>query len=294
MDLRQLEVFVAVAQEQNFTRAAARLHIVQSAASATISLLEADLQTRLFERTTRATTLTDAGRALLPEALGCIASFRRARDAVEAVAGGLSGAITLGYLTSVTLVDVPHLLGRFARSFPGVTLSLVADPVGTSGLAKRLRAGEIDLAVLGAPPAHFPDLDLSELARSPLQLIVPQSHPLAGAGTVSLGGLVDEPFIDSPVGFGNRTAVDAVFAAAGVRRDVHVEAADIGDAAALVQNGLGIGFLPEFIVRDLPGVRVLTLTEPDPVLVLSIAVSRARPPSAATTAMRQMFLGHAR
>lgn len=290
MDLRQLEAFVAVAQEKNFTRAAARLHIVQSAVSATIALLEADLDTKLFERTTRATTMTDAGRALLPEAIDCIASFRRARDAVEAVRGGLSGAIILGYLTSITLVDVPRLLGQFSRDFPRVRVTLNTDPAGTAGLADRLRAGTLDLAVLGASPADHPDLNIRELASAPLRLIVPEGHWLAEQPVVSLRDLGDEVFVDSPRGFGNRTAVDDAFARAGVRRSVHVEAADINDAAALVQNGLGIGFLPDFTVRDRAGVRLITISEPDPVLVISIASTRSRPPSAATRALWNVFV----
>src|ERR1700760_85732 len=98
VELRQLATFVAVAEEGSFTRAADRLHVVQSAVSAGVRSLERELDARLFDRSTHKVALSDAGRALLPEARATLASAAAARDAVDAVKGAVRGTIILGTL----------------------------------------------------------------------------------------------------------------------------------------------------------------------------------------------------
>src|SRR5690349_25087262 len=95
MELRHLATFVAVAEERSFTRAADRLHVVQSAVSAGVKTLERELGTALFTRSTQAVDLTDAGHALLPEARATLAAANAARDAVEQVRDGLHGTVPL-------------------------------------------------------------------------------------------------------------------------------------------------------------------------------------------------------
>lgn len=96
MELRQLEHFVAVAEEQHFTRAAERLAVSQSGLSASVRALEHELRTPLFSRTTRSVRLTEAGHALLVEAERTLAGARAARDAVDAVRGLLRGTLSVG------------------------------------------------------------------------------------------------------------------------------------------------------------------------------------------------------
>ena len=120
MELRHLEYFVAVAEEQNFTRAAARLHIVQSAVSAAVKTLERELDARLLDRNSKRVLLTDEGRALLPRARSVLDAARDAADAVAEVRGALRGTLRMGTLTSIRLIDLPGLLGEFHRRHPGV------------------------------------------------------------------------------------------------------------------------------------------------------------------------------
>ena len=98
MELRHLATFVAVAEEGSFTRASSRLHVVQSAVSAGVRTLERELGAALFDRTTHRVELTDAGVALLPEARATLVAARAAREAVDAVRGGLRGTVTLGIM----------------------------------------------------------------------------------------------------------------------------------------------------------------------------------------------------
>src|SRR5580704_6085420 len=122
MELRQLDAFVAVAEERNFTRAAARLFLAQSGLSATIRTLEKELRAPLFVRSTRRVDLTPAGAALLPEARRTLASARAAADAVAAVEGLERGTLTLGVMQSVWLSGLPSLLAQYRSAYPGIEL----------------------------------------------------------------------------------------------------------------------------------------------------------------------------
>ena len=124
MELRHLQHFVAVAEDQHFTRAAERLMVSQSGLSASIRALERELQTPLFVRTTRRVTLTEAGRALLAEAERILAQVRAAHEAVAAVQGVLRGTLAVGTEQCIAGVDVAKLLAAFRRRHPDVEIRL--------------------------------------------------------------------------------------------------------------------------------------------------------------------------
>ena len=124
MELRQLEHFVAAAEEGHFSRAADRANIVQSGLSASIRALERELGTRLFDRTTRRVELTESGRALLTEARRVLGAAAAAREAVAGVEGLQRGTLSLGIMQSLGAVQLPALLARFHSSHPGVDIRL--------------------------------------------------------------------------------------------------------------------------------------------------------------------------
>lgn len=179
MELRQLACFVAVADEGNFTRAAARLHIVQSAVSSTIKSLERELDTPLLDRNSKRVLLTDAGAALLPRARAALHAAQEAADAVAEVRGGLRGTLRLGTLTSVRVLDLPALLGEFHRRHPGVLLQTSALPSGSQGLVEALLERRLDLAFVSLPGPCPAGITLTDLTSSVLDLVVPAGHPLA-------------------------------------------------------------------------------------------------------------------
>ena len=119
-------MFVAVAEEGSFTRAADRLHVVQSAVSAGVRNLERELDARLFDRSTHKVALSDAGRALLPEARATLAAAAAARDAVDAVRGAVRGTIMLGNLQAQGMrsVEVAGMLAQFRSEHPGVEIQI--------------------------------------------------------------------------------------------------------------------------------------------------------------------------
>ncbi|BCJ41305.1 LysR family transcriptional regulator [Actinoplanes ianthinogenes] len=285
MELRQLEYFVAVAEEQHFSRAAERLHVVQSAVSAAIKTLERDLGVPLLDRNAKRVLLTDAGTALLPRARAALDAARDARDAVDEVRGGLRGTLRLGVLTSIRLLDLPALLGEYHRRHPGVLLRTSAAPSGSAGLVTELTEHRLDLAFVSLPGPPPPGIRLIDLASAPLDLVVPPDHRLAGRDTVPITELTDLDFIDSPVGFGNRAVADRAFAAAGVRRRVTIEISDIGTGADFVRHGLGVALLPRFVLDGVTGVTALPVTGADLRWPLSLAMPADRRPGAATRAL---------
>ncbi len=118
MELRQLEHFVAVAEDQSFTRAARRLGYVQSALSVSVQALERELAVRLLDRTTHRVSLTGAGAALLPAARATLAGAHALRDEAAALNGVVRGTLRIGIMQGFSAVDVPAALGRFHREHP--------------------------------------------------------------------------------------------------------------------------------------------------------------------------------
>jgi len=153
MDSRQLEYFVAVAEELSFTRAAQRLFTVQSTVSAAVRTLETDLKTTLFDRSTRQVSLSAAGEALLPEAKAALEALDRARAVVEEASTGLRGSIRIGTMTRIGMVDLPGLLSAFYQRYPLVEVQVTTSPTGSSGLADDVRHGRLDLSLIGLSAA---------------------------------------------------------------------------------------------------------------------------------------------
>ncbi|MEV7601222.1 LysR family transcriptional regulator [Kitasatospora sp. NPDC089797] len=288
LELRQLEYFVAVVEERNFTRAAARLHVVQSAVSAGLKALERQLRAELVHRTSREVSLTEAGRALLPRARDTLAAARAAVDAVDEVRGGIQGEVRVGVMSSLPDIDLPAALGRMRADHPRVRVRLSHRPGGSRDLADDLAAGRLDLALLSEPGPAGNRLRLTPLVSVGMRLVVAPTHPLAGRGTAALAELADDVFVDFPIGYGSRSIVDRAFAAAGQSRYVSVEVANAEAATAYVRQGLGVAILPDAYIDPGPALR---LTGPGSDLLtwsLSLATARNRHPGAATEVLAAM------
>lgn len=285
MELRHLEYFVAVAEERNFTRAADRLHIVQSAVSAAVKSLERELGASLLDRNSKRVLLTESGSAFLPRARTVLDAARDAKEVVDEVQAGLRGTLRIGTIGSISLYDLPALLGEYHRRYPGVQLLATAAPSGTQGLLEAVGDGRLDLAFVSQPGVRPAGVEMRELAHSVLDLVVPQDHPLAVDTVSSITDLADLDFIDAPAGYGTRTVADRAFDAAGVRRRVSVEIADIGTGVDYVRHGLGIALLPRYILDTVTDLAVVRIADADLTLALSVAIPSDRTPSAAVRAM---------
>jgi DNA-binding transcriptional LysR family regulator len=250
VELRHLEHFLAVAEERNFTRAARRLHLVQSALSVSIQALERELGTRLFERTTREVELTDAGRVLLPEARRTLEAAASAQAAVLGAQAGLRGTLRLGMMQVISLVDVGSLVARFHRERPLVEIRPKAVSGGSAALIEEVRRGTLDAAFVACIGPDQPGLVAVTLATEPVLLGCLPDHPLARRDVVPVSELAGEPFVDYTPGWGTRTAADHLFAMAGIERAIDIEVSDASIHASLVRAGLGLAILPRSLIES--------------------------------------------
>jgi DNA-binding transcriptional LysR family regulator len=294
VDERRLRAFVTVAEELHFTRAAQRLYATQSTVSATIRALELELGAALLTRTTRAVTLTDAGRAFLPEAKAALEALDRARASVEPPDSELRGSLALGSLSSLRSVDVAALAGEFRRRHPQVQLRIDISPRGSIGHVDRVGSGLLDVAVIAHPDAEVPGLVVHPLRTFQVAALVPAEHPLADRESVTLADLAGEPFIDLPVGFTQRTMVDAAFADRGLQRWISVEVPDLSTLPQFVASGVGVAFLPSALASGELPVRALRVADADLRWTLSVVTAAGRPLSRAAEAFLRLLPAHVR
>lgn len=242
MDLKQLEHFIAAADEQHFTRAARRMNIVQSGLSASIRALEHELGAPLFVRTTRRVQLTVAGRVFYEKAQRIISGAREARQAVAAITGLERGSLKLGTCASLNaFFDLPLLLGEFHALHPAIELRLCHSTA--SKLMEKVKDGGIDLAFL---PLYEKNRDVitSPIAADALVIACPHDHPLTGRTNVPLHSLARESFVDFQQEQGTRRIVDRAFAALNLSRKTVLEVGDVQVLLDLVARGFGIALVP--------------------------------------------------
>ena len=282
--LEALRRFVVVAEELSFTKAARRLHVVQSGVSSVIAALERELGATLFDRDRHAVALTEAGRALLPEARATLAAAQAAADAVAETTAGLRGTLRVGTMISTGAVDVSEVLSRFHQTHPGVVVRLRQAPAGSTDLAHAVADGSLDLALLSLPGEPPAGVEVRQLVEEPMVLICAPGHRLAGSPEVSVSVLAEDAFVDFPVGWGTRAITDRAFAAAGVERQVVFEVASYGTAASLVGNGLGIAFVPASAAAEMPEVAQVPVDSPAMTWRVQVATAASHRPSAAARA----------
>jgi DNA-binding transcriptional LysR family regulator len=286
MDVRQLEQFVAVAEELSFTRAARRLSYVQSALSVSIQSLERELGVRLFDRTTHRVVLTDAGEALLPFARQTLDSVEQTRDVAAALKGVLRGTLRIGVMQSFAFLDVPDLLGRFHRQHPAVEIQVRPSVGGSQALVAELKGGGIDVAFVSVMENPV-GVSTTELGVEDLHLVGTAELLPPRRARVELSELAEATFVDFPAGWGVRAAVDHAFAAASVNRRVTIEVADVGTCLQLLRAGLGVALLPRSLLQGDDGLQTRRLASPLTWRVV-MAVPSNRPRRAAAHAFAEL------
>ncbi|BCN55383.1 LysR family transcriptional regulator [Prescottella equi] len=268
MELRQLEYFVAVAEEANFTRAAARVHVSQSGISAQIRQLENDLGAPLFDRSTRVAALTVAGEAALAHARAALAAARAVRDAVDDVNQLVRGRLEVGMVTACTVTPLFDALSSFHRAHPGIDVSLRED--NSDRLVDDVRAGAVDLALVGVAGAEPAGLHSFTVVRERLVAAVPGNHPLAQLSSVTLADVCAHPLVTLPPGTGIRTVLDRGCADLNCRASIALQASAPDAVADLATRGLGVAILSESMATSYPDLASRVIADVDVEAVLAL------------------------
>ncbi|MFJ3672933.1 LysR family transcriptional regulator [Streptomyces sp. NPDC090106] len=291
MELRQMAVVVAVAEEGGFSAAARRLHVVQSAVSGTVRALERELGARLFHRTTHRVSLTPAGRAFLTSARAALQAAEEARAAVAQAQGELRGEITVGIMTSLHAGLAPGL-AAFHREHPAVVVRLRQAPAGE--IPQALRDGTVDLAVVALEPERLRGLVSRSLAREEMVLVTAPGDGRLPERPVTLAEAVALPLVDFPLGWAIRASVDRALRAAAVERATTFEVNDILGAVDLVRHGLGVCVLPLSLAARFPDLSVRRFAAHAPNWRISVVHPRGELPPAVTALLRHVGPSDAR
>ncbi|MEV7718116.1 LysR substrate-binding domain-containing protein [Streptomyces sp. NPDC088184] len=270
MDIRQLRYFVTVAEEANFTRAAARLHLAQPGVSAQVRQLEKELGHLLLDRSGRSVTLTEVGEAVLPYARAAIGAVEAVRQTADEFTGLLRGQVTLGLVAGAAAAahefDLASVLARFHADHPQVEIALTEET--SEWMLTALRQGELDMAMIGLADAQpAPGISLQVLVDEPLVAAVAPDDPALTSPdrtSIPLAELRDRPLISLPRGTGIRGVLDRACAQAGFRPHIAFQAAAPLFLAQLAARGLGVAVVPALPADMVSafGLRTLEITEP--------------------------------
>ncbi|MFD4366215.1 LysR family transcriptional regulator [Rhodococcus sp. NPDC058521] len=243
MELQQLRYVVALAEARNFTRAAERCHVVQSALSHSVAQLEHELGVRLFLRTNRRVDLTQSGVQFVPAAREALMMVDRARSIAVAAADELTGRLVVGTIPNLTALDLNAALRVFRDRHPAVDLRVAARR--SENMYNAVVDRSMDIAFIAAPiGATRRGVADHELLEEKLELVLWPGHPLADRAEVGLADLAGEDFVDFPAGTHARVESDDAFSGAGASRRIAVEADTTVAIRSAIAARLGIGMLP--------------------------------------------------
>jgi DNA-binding transcriptional LysR family regulator len=258
-DLRHARIFIAVAENLHFTKAAEALHIAQSAVSRTVRWMEQDLDVPLLARSTRHVALTAEGALLLEECRQIVAQFDKSIKRTRSISAGLAGELDVGCNDFAFLTELPIIIQLFRQRFPDIAIRLHEGQ--RSAQLDAMARGDLDVSfVIG--PVSLSDMASVTTGSYPLTALVANSHPLAKRRSLRLKDLADEPFVfGSRVGWETyRALLDSIFYAAGFEPKIIQEVYESMGIFGLVAAGLGVSIYPDcqlqiqyqnFVVRPL-------------------------------------------
>ncbi len=270
MELRHLRYFIAVAEAENVSRAALKLHVSQPALSRQIRDLEEELGFLLLERSAKSVRLTEAGHAFLTEARAALQRVEEGVQAARAVATGTSGELHVGYAPSLTARILPPTLRAFQTELPRMRVKL--HDLSTEEMLARLREGKLQIALLVRPTrAMLRGLRFEELLRDSLRLAVPPNHRLAQQRSVTLAEAAREPLVAySRAEYPEYHEYLAdLFAGSKGKPRIAEEHDSVSSLIAAIEAGCGVALAPESLACFAgPRLKLLPLSPtPEPFVV---------------------------
>ena len=250
MNLRQLELFIAVAESASFSRGAALVGLTQSTASQHIAALEEEVGSSLIDRTTKGALLTASGKIFARHARRILAE----RDALFQSMSGFQGLKDVQLLIGASNIPanylIPPILPQLAEQYPGISLTMTAGD--SLDILNSLNAAEVELAVVGSRFDHK-GVEYQPLVEDRLALIVGPQHRWRNRRTISVEELKEEPFVVREVGSGSGKTFETSLHAAGFDPNSLKITARLGSNEAIqqaVSAGYGCAFVSEFSIRQ--------------------------------------------
>jgi DNA-binding transcriptional LysR family regulator len=244
LQLQQISYFVAICEEGNLTRAAARLFMAQPSLSEQIRKLEHELGVPLFTRLPRRLVLTPAGEIFRVHAETILNEVELLKTQIGENSAQSGSEIRIGVLPSLGSQLFPNVIAELRRTFPSVYITLREENSSLS-LQHLLAERELDVGVIRLGGRLASHLAASFFLRERLVALIPPDHPLARTGEISLHELVEEPFLTLKVGYGLRELMLNVLNEAGVTPNITVEVSQLEFLIGLVEAGMGVTVLPQ-------------------------------------------------
>ena len=286
MEIHQLRYFIAVADEGNFSRAAAKVRVAQPSLSQQIRKLEAEVGQPLFDRLPRSVVLTEAGRCLIDYARQILASIGDARRSIDELKDEVSGRLAVGAIPTIAPYILPELVGKFQKHYPEVSLEIVEDV--TDGITRRVEAGELDVA-LASTSQQSPTLRRESVGNEPLLALVPEGHPLAKKTLVELDDLKSQRFLLLHEMHCLSQQVHHLLDSRRLRPEIALAGSQLGTIANMVAAEIGVSIVPQMMVkhRAISGCVSLPFAPPVPERELNLLYNPLRFQSKAAAAFRQ-------
>lgn len=292
MELRQLRQAIVLAETLNFTRAAERLHMAQPPLSTSIRKLEEELGVALFERLPTGLKITPAGESVLRQARRVLFFVDEVRRAASEGASGEQGTVRIGFTGSGIYVLMPRLIRAFRSAYPRAELEI--EEWTSPELLRRLEAQKLDVVFVSSPVREPTTAVITPLIEGRMMLAVGLDSKFAGRSEVALTELAGEPLIVH-----SRTQAPTLhaqtleaFRLAGVQPHIAQEAAQVQTILRLVESGIGVGLVADFVAAYAGnGVKLLRISDDPPPLRLGLALA-ARPEANTQTARHFMALAY--
>lgn len=286
LSTRDLRAITALIDERNFTRAAERCHLSQSAFSTLIANIEQGLGTRLFDRTTRSVELTPEGKLFEQSARRVLADLDSVVADFRGYATRSKGRVSVAALPSMAAGWLPAILTEFRSRHPGIDFELF--DVLSDQCLTLVRAGRCDLAIASAGP-HERDLQTEQLCADRFYLVCERSHPLAGLARVRLRDLAGHAFVHLARTSSVRQHIEAALHPTTVRTAFEVE--QLATATALVEAGLGVTVVPALTLFQFrsPRLVVRPVVSPQITRRIYLVKLKARSLSIAAQAMHDLM-----
>ncbi len=245
INLSELRVFVAAAEELNFSRAAQRLNLSQSAVSQNVQSIERAYGVELFIRHGRSVQLSEIGKTILPIARGVLNSTRILEDALINAKGEISGTLSIGCATTCGRYFVPNLLASFQGKYPHVRTRIT--PTDRAQVIEGVLNQAFDLGIVGRKTEHR-EIESQLLLEDRVVMIVPANHPWANREQVSPQEVLEQPFISHENSSGTHQVLFDQLRQHGIEPENLNVITEMGDAEAVemaVEKGIGITFISE-------------------------------------------------